>query len=118
MQFDRLQTEQVHPDSLTLDTLTPLEISTLTMVQLGKVYGNLMVDMRPTNTKLQDRAVRMVMKALNLPRDQAETLYKVSGNSVKAAILMHETGVSADTASHALAQHGGFVRQALEALRG
>ncbi|NLB37843.1 MAG: N-acetylmuramic acid 6-phosphate etherase, partial [Clostridiales bacterium] len=93
-------------------------LSTLTMVQLGKVYGNLMVDMRPTNAKLRDRAIRMVGSALHLPREEAEDLYEAAGNSVKTAIVMHETGADADIARKALDAHEGFVRKAIAGLKG
>ncbi len=93
-------------------------ISTLTMVRLGKVYGNLMVDMRPSNTKLRDRAVRIVQSALGgLSRAEAESLYQESGRNVKAAIVMREAGVGAETACAALEACGGFVRAAIEQLR-
>lgn len=93
-------------------------LSTLTMVQLGKVYGNLMVDMRPTNTKLHDRAIRMVQQAVGLPREQAEAVYEASGRSVKAAIVMQKANVPAAAAQDALDGSGGFVSRALEMLKG
>ena len=93
-------------------------LSTLTMVQLGKVYGNLMVDMRPSNAKLQDRAVRIVQSALgNLPREEASALYQAAGRNVKAAIVMHEAGCGAEAASAALKASDGFVRAAIGRLR-
>ncbi len=88
-------------------------LTTLTMVQLGKVYGNLMVDMRPTNQKLKDRAVRIVQKALEL-QDKAEAaaLLESAGGDVKAAIVMHSCRVDQSRAREALERNGGFVRRA------
>lgn len=93
-------------------------LSTLSMVQLGKVYRNLMVDMRPTNQKLQDRAVRIVQRALdNIPRDEAEKWYIAADKDTKAAIVMKNTGVDLPTAQKALAANDGFIRRAIESLQ-
>lgn len=92
-------------------------ISTLTMVQLGKVYGNLMVDMKPSNNKLKDRAIRIVQNALHIERPEAEALYEAAGQNVKTAIVMHETGAPADAVREALDAYQGFVRRAVQALR-
>lgn len=93
-------------------------LSTLTMVQLGKVYRNLMVDMRPTNQKLQDRAVRIVQRALdNIPRDEAEKWYIAADKDTKAAIVMKNTGVDLPTAQKVLAANDGFIRRAIESLQ-
>ena len=88
-------------------------LTTLTMVQLGKVYGNLMVDMRPTNQKLQDRAVRIVQKALGIEnKAEADTLLESAGRDVKTAIVMRSCGVDRETAREALEKNDGFVRRA------
>lgn len=93
-------------------------LTTLTMVQLGKVYGNLMVDMRPTNQKLQDRAIRIVQKALDIQdKAEADALLESAGRDVKTAIVMRSAGVSREKAKEALAAGDGFVRRALEALQ-
>ena len=93
-------------------------LTTLTMVQLGKVYGNLMVDMRPTNQKLQDRAIRIVQKALDIQdKAEADALLESAGRDVKTAIVMRSAGVSREEAAEALAAGDGFVRKALEALK-
>lgn len=93
-------------------------LTTLTMVQLGKVYGNLMVDMRPTNQKLQDRAIRIVQKALDIQdKAEADALLESAGRDVKTAIVMRSAGVSREKAKEALAAGDGFVRRALEALK-
>ena len=88
-------------------------LTTLTMVQLGKVYGNLMVDMRPTNQKLQDRAVRIVQKALNMEdKAEADALLESADRDVKTAIVMRSCGVDREAAREALEKNGGFVRRA------
>ena len=88
-------------------------LTTLTMVQLGKVYGNLMVDMRPTNQKLQDRAVRIVQKALNMEdKAEADALLESADRDVKTAIVMRSCGVDRAKAREALEKNGGFVRRA------
>ena len=88
-------------------------LTTLTMVQLGKVYGNLMVDMRPTNQKLQDRAVRIVQKALNMEdKTEADHLLESADRDVKTAIVMRSCGVDRAKAREALEKNGGFVRRA------
>ncbi len=88
-------------------------LTTLTMVRLGKVYGNLMVDMRPTNQKLQDRAVRIVQKALNIDdKAEAASLLECAGRDVKTAIVMRSCGVDQAKARKALEKNDGFVRRA------
>ncbi|XGV87479.1 MAG: N-acetylmuramic acid 6-phosphate etherase [Limnothrix sp. BL-A-16] len=88
-------------------------LSTGVMVKLGKVYGNRMVDVSVTNSKLRDRAVRMVRDLANLSRTEAEDLLDRSGNRVKTALLMHWAEVDRPQAEQLLAQGGGQLRQAL-----
>jgi N-acetylmuramic acid 6-phosphate etherase len=88
-------------------------ISTLSMVQLNKVYENLMVDLRATNAKLWDRGARMVSTLTNLDRAEAMELLKRAEGHVKVAIVMHRRDISADRARQILAQHGGNLRKAL-----
>ena len=93
-------------------------LTTLTMVQLGKVYGNLMVDMRPTNQKLQDRAIRIVQKALDIAdKAEADALLKSAGRDVKTAIVMRSMSVTKEKAQEALQENGGFVRKAQDSLK-
>jgi N-acetylmuramic acid 6-phosphate etherase len=89
-------------------------ISTGVMVKLGKVYGNRMVDVSVTNSKLYDRALRIISDLTDLNREEAAVLLEKSGNKVKLALLMHWTGKSADTASNLLNEHQGNLRQALQ----
>ena len=89
-------------------------LTTATMVRLGKVYGNLMVDMRSTNVKLRDRAVRIVMAATDVSRAQAEPALAAADWSCKTAIVMLKRNLSASHAADLLAKTGGWVRAALE----
>ncbi|ENF6041797.1 N-acetylmuramic acid 6-phosphate etherase [Citrobacter amalonaticus] len=88
-------------------------ISTGAMVKFGKVYQNLMVDMKATNIKLMDRACRMVVEATGIARGEAETLLRQTDFDVKPAILMALSGLNADAAREKLAAHQGFLRAAL-----
>jgi len=89
-------------------------ISTGAMIRLGKVYGNLMVDLRVTNRKLQDRGERILMETLGLERDEAIDLLARAGGNVKTAIAMFVTGTAADEARHLLAESGGRIGAILE----
>ncbi|WP_437888210.1 N-acetylmuramic acid 6-phosphate etherase [Phytobacter sp. V91] len=89
-------------------------ISTGAMVKFGKVYQNLMVDMKATNVKLVDRACRMLMEATGVAREQAETVLKQTDYEVKPAILMVLSGLDAASARNRLDLHQGFLRAALE----
>ena len=93
-------------------------LSTATMVKMGKVYKNLMVDVRATNVKLKDRSIRITMNATGLDRAAAEALYQTAGGSIKAAVVMHETGVDRETAEKLLAENEGYVRNAIKAAGG
>ncbi len=94
-------------------------LSTLTMVQLGKVYKNLMVDMKPSNTKLNDRAVRIVKYALDLDdRADAEALLQKARGNPKAAIVMALSRADYSSAVKALEVQNGFVRRAVDQLVG
>lgn len=89
-------------------------LSTATMVRLGKVYGNLMVDVRATNEKLVDRARRIVAQIAAVPYDEAARLLDASGDEVKVAIVMAKRGVAADEASHLLDVAGGRLRAVID----
>jgi N-acetylmuramic acid 6-phosphate etherase len=90
-------------------------MTTIAMVRLGKTYGNLMVDLRVTNTKLLDRALRIVERVTGASRLDAENALESAGRDVKLAIVMLEASSSVDDAAVRLAQHGGRLREALEA---
>jgi N-acetylmuramic acid 6-phosphate etherase len=91
-------------------------LSTGTMVKLGKVYGNRMVDVAVTNTKLLDRALQMIQDLTQLDRDAASELLEASGKSVKVALLMHWTQVDRDRAEAILANNHGQLRPAVESI--
>lgn len=88
-------------------------ISTAVMVKLGKVYQNLMVDMRPTNAKLVYRAELMIAKSCRCSYEEAVQLFEQTQGNVKAAIVMHERHVDYETAIALLNTHQGIVRKAL-----
>lgn len=89
-------------------------LTTGAMIRLGKTYGNLMVDVQPSNSKLRDRAIRIVAEATGLDRDAAETVLARAGNDVKTAIVMELLDVPADEARGRLDAAGGVVRAATE----
>lgn len=84
-------------------------ISTGAMVKLGKVHGNLMVDLQVTCQKLQDRGERILMETLGVERDEAGRLLDAADGHVKTAIVMHRLGVDAETARQRLEQAGGSI---------
>ncbi len=89
-------------------------ISTGVMVRLGKVYGNRMIDVAVTNSKLRDRALRIISDLTELSRPEAEKLLERSGQKVKLALLMQWLGVDANTGEHLLDKHQGNLRAALQ----
>jgi N-acetylmuramic acid 6-phosphate etherase len=95
---------------------TKMVLHTLTtgaMVRLGKVYGNLMVDLRPTNRKLRARALRMVAELTGLSPAPARARVRRAGGRPSVALVMHRLGLDAAAARRRLAAHGGRLRAAL-----
>ncbi len=88
-------------------------ISTGVMVQLGKVYGNRMIDVSVTNSKLEDRAIRIIRDLTSTGREEAAVLLERSGKRVKIALLMHWKGVDASTAEQMLQDTHGHLGKAL-----
>ena len=88
-------------------------LSTTAMVGLGKVYGNLMVDLQVTASKLEDRGRRMLRDLLSVNYDEAGALLRGSGGSVKTALVMARQGVDRETAVRLLEERRGFVRELL-----
>jgi N-acetylmuramic acid 6-phosphate etherase len=88
-------------------------LSTGVMVRLGKVHGNRMVDVAVTNTKLEDRALRMLEDLAAVPRERGRTLLAAADGSVKLALLMELAGLDAVSARQRLAAHGASLRRAL-----
>ncbi|MCA9218584.1 MAG: N-acetylmuramic acid 6-phosphate etherase, partial [Planctomycetales bacterium] len=92
-------------------------ITTATMIRLGKTYGNLMVDLRATNSKLRDRSRRIVRTLAGVTDDQAAALLDACDGEVKTAIVSHVNGVDAEVARRCLDQVGGHLRNAIEAAK-
>lgn len=88
-------------------------ISTTLMVRSGRVYRNLMVDLRATNDKLKDRGARIVSTITGLDRPAALALLDAAQGSVKAAVLMHSLALARHEAEAALARAGGRLDRAL-----
>ncbi|MBG0753601.1 MULTISPECIES: N-acetylmuramic acid 6-phosphate etherase [Pectobacterium] len=88
-------------------------ISTGVMVKLGKVYQNLMVDVKATNVKLLDRACRIVVEATGAEREKARQALVLADNEVKPAILMLLANIDVAAARERLKQHNGYLREAL-----
>ncbi|MCP9887273.1 N-acetylmuramic acid 6-phosphate etherase [Cyanobium sp. ATX 6A2] len=90
-------------------------LSTGVMVRLGKVYGNRMVDVAVTNSKLEDRALRILRDLAGLERAEGAVLLERAGGSVKLALLMAATGLEPAAAAAPLEQQGKDLRRALAA---
>jgi N-acetylmuramic acid 6-phosphate etherase len=98
-------------------TATKLVLNTLTtaaMVRLGKVYGNLMVDLRASNEKLRDRAERIVCEVGGVRREEARDLLRRAQGRAKLAIAMHATGLPVGEAEKLLNETGGSLRRVIE----
>ncbi|MEU1073365.1 MULTISPECIES: N-acetylmuramic acid 6-phosphate etherase [unclassified Streptomyces] len=88
-------------------------ISTITMIRLGKTYGNLMVDVRASNEKLRARSRRIVALATDADEEAVETALTAAGGEVKTAILMLLADLDAAAAARRLAEARGRLRAAL-----
>jgi N-acetylmuramic acid 6-phosphate etherase len=89
-------------------------LSTASMIRLGKVYGNLMVDVKVTNQKLARRARGILCAATGLSDDEAARLLAQTHDEIKPAIVMALLGVTAEEARARLAAAGGMLRQVLD----
>lgn len=89
-------------------------LTTAAMIRIGKVYGNRMVDVRPTNVKLWERAKRIVADAAGVSRKEAEDALRAAGLNPKTAIVMLKTGADAEEAQRRLDAADGFVARAVE----
>jgi N-acetylmuramic acid 6-phosphate etherase len=88
-------------------------LTTCTMIRLGKVYENLMVDLRPTNEKLRERAVSIISILGDVPRHLAEGALVASQNRAKTAILMIKRKLGRAQAEELLTKNEGSLRRAL-----
>lgn len=91
-------------------------ISTAVMIKLGKVYKNYMIDVQPTNEKLEYRACSMISNLANVDESEANKLFIESGKSVKLAIIMSITGKTKEEASLALTKTEGHMKKAIDLL--
>lgn len=102
-------------------TTTKLVLNTLTtasMVRLGKVYGNRMIDLHPGSRKLRERAIRLVQEIAGVPRGQAQRALRAGGGRARLAIVIARLRLSAGEARATLARHGGNLRALLGAQAG
>lgn len=88
-------------------------LTTAAMIRLGKVYGNVMVDLQMTNLKLKERAKRVVMEITGVDYDEAVRALQKTNGHVKTALVMILANVPADEAQKRLEAAGGFVRPAI-----
>lgn len=88
-------------------------LSTTSMVRIGKTYGNLMVDVKPTNKKLVQRSINIICEVTNVEEDKALEILKKADYSVKDAIVMISKQTDKSTAEETLKKSGGFVRKAI-----
>jgi N-acetylmuramic acid 6-phosphate etherase len=95
----------------TATKLTLNMISTTLMIRSGRVYQNLMVDLKATNAKLRDRAARIVSTLTGLPREEAFAVLDRASGEVKVAVTMHARGVDAAEAGRLLAAAGGRLHE-------
>jgi len=99
----------------TAQKLTLNMITTASMIRIGKVYNNLMVDLIPLNHKLVLRSKRLVMEATGCGPEEAEAFYERSGRKPKTAILMALLGVEREEAERLLETGGGSINRAIAA---
>ncbi|MBO0473293.1 N-acetylmuramic acid 6-phosphate etherase 2 [Enterococcus sp. DIV0840] len=88
-------------------------LSTISMIGIGKVYNNLMVDVKPTNEKLVERSKRIIMEATNCDYETAATYFVKADENVKLAIVMLLTNTSKEEAVEKLRQGNNFIKNTL-----
>jgi N-acetylmuramic acid 6-phosphate etherase len=92
-------------------------LTTASMIRLGKTYGNLMVDVQPTNAKLRERSIRIVSEATGADEARARQALATSGDEVKTAIVSLLLGIPPEDARKRLGTTGGIVRAAVAGTR-
>ena len=98
----------------TAQKITLNTFSSAVMVGLNKVYGNLMVDLRPTNAKLVQRSVHLAMRATGASEELVRKTLEACGFQIKVAIVALQRDISVDAAQARLATFDGSVRQAID----
>lgn len=91
-------------------------ITTSTMIKLGKVYGNMMVDLKATNNKLNDRAIRIIKNTTGVDDETAKEYLDRANKNTKTAILMILSGSSMEEAEKLLLENAGYLKRALRTL--
>lgn len=133
---DKVQQFGIHPDiiicpdvgpeviagstrmkSATAQKMILTMLSTTAMIKMGKVYGNVMVDLQMTSEKLRERAHRIVMEIAHVDYDTASEALIAAKGHVKTALVMLLGKCDYQTATQALQHHNGFVRYAIEAVQ-
>ncbi len=89
-------------------------LTTASFIRLGYVFGNLMVNVQPKNSKLADRARRIIAMAAGVSYEQAGELLGAAGNTVRTAIVMARAGVDRVEAERRLASAGGRISKSLQ----
>jgi N-acetylmuramic acid 6-phosphate etherase len=92
-------------------------LTTGAMIKLGKVYGNLMVDVKSSNEKLYARAKRITMLATDETEEVVEKVLKETNQNVKLSILMIKTGLDKDNAEKLLEENKGYVQKAIDSAK-
>lgn len=92
-------------------------LSTGSMIKLGKVYGNLMVDVKATNKKLIERAKKIVCEATGIEKNLAEDILSKTDYDVKLSIFMILSGLSLNDAREKLLENDGYIAKALESIK-
>ncbi len=88
-------------------------ITTTAMVLLGKTYGNLMVDLKPTSSKLADRARRIIMEICGAGEEEAASLFREAGGNLKVAVVMKLGGLSPEESVSLLRENGESLKKTL-----
>ena len=89
-------------------------LTTGAMVKIGKVYKNLMIDVKPTNIKLKDRAARIVAEIAQVEKDIALNTLEENGYNLKEAVLQIKYGITFEKAQELLKEHNGILRKVFE----
>lgn len=89
-------------------------LTTAAMVRMGKVYGNMMVDLMMNSQKLEERSKRVVRMVTGVSYERAAELLRAAGGHVKTAIVMELAGIDKEQAKERLEKHNGFVRKAIQ----